>query len=87
MNTFASVIIPAEEQAAAQAELGEGFFTAPLSADGSMPATHFWSSGLFHSTELNTIVNSVAWAKVVGFTDPAAFLAEQGLQPAVESDV
>ena len=80
MNTFASVFISAADQAAAQADIGEGFFTAALSADGSEPATHFWSSGYFESSELDHIVNEATWAYTVKFGDAQAALESMGLQ-------
>ena len=81
MNTFASVFVPAADQAAAQADMGEGFFTAALSADGSEPATYYWSSGYFESSELDHIVNEATWAHTVKFDDANTALAAMGLQP------
>jgi len=80
MNTFASVFVPAADQAAAQADMGEGFFTAALSADGSEPATYYWSSGYFESSELDHIVNEATWAHTVKFDDVNTALAAMGLQ-------
>jgi len=80
MNTFASVFVPADAQAAAQADLGEGFFTAALSADGAEPATYYWSSGYFESSELDHIVNEATWAHTVKFGDAQAALVAMGLQ-------
>ena len=82
-STFASVFVAAGDQAAAQAGMGEGFFTAPLSADGTEPATHYVSSGWFFNEELDKIVNDVAWPNTVKFGDAAQALADMGLQPCV----
>jgi hypothetical protein len=80
-STFASVFIPASAQAAAQQDLGEGYFTAPLSADGTAPATHYWSTGYWLNTELDFICNEATWPKTVKFGDAQAALASMGLQP------
>ena len=65
--TFATVIIADADKAAAQADLGEGFFVTALSADGTEPATHWMSSGPFDNTELNRICNDVTWPRRVSF--------------------
>lgn len=83
-STFASCFIDAEYQAAAQADMGEGFFTAPLSADDTEPATHYVSSGWFFNEKLDKIVNEVAWPNTVKFGDAAQALADMGLQPVQE---
>ena len=79
-STFASVFVEAAHQAEAQAGLGEGYFTAPLSADGSEPATHYWSTGYWFNDELDRIVNDVTWPRVVRFGDAQTALADMGLQ-------
>jgi hypothetical protein len=79
-STFASVFIASEDQPAAQADLGEGYFTAPLSADGTAPATHYWSTGYWLDTELDFIVNEATWPKTVKFGDAQAALESMGLQ-------
>lgn len=79
--TYATAVIAAADQAAAQADLGEGFFNAGYSATGEAPATHFISSGPFENAELNLIVNAAAWPKQIYFgNDLDAVLAELGLQ-------
>lgn len=83
-STFASVFVSAADQAAAQADIGAGYFTAPLSADGAPPATHFWSTGWWFDSELDHIVNEATWPKVVRFGDAQAALDAMGLQPVVE---
>jgi hypothetical protein len=83
-STFASVIVPASSQADAQAALGEGFFVAPLSSDGSLPATHYVSSGWFLDSELELICNEASWEKVVKFGDVAAALASLSLTGVTE---
>jgi hypothetical protein len=80
-STFASCFVEAQYQAAAQADLGEGYFTAPLSADGTAPATHYWSTGYWYDEQLDFIVNEATWPKTVKFGDAQAALAEMGLQP------
>lgn len=56
--TFCSCIIAAADQAAMQALVGDGYFTAGYSPDGSPPATNYISSGAFDNNVLDTIVNS-----------------------------
>lgn len=83
-STFASVFIAAADQAAAQAEMGEGFFTAPLSATGEVPATHYWSTGYWFNDELDTIVNSPTFPRTVKFGEAQAALESMGLQQVTE---
>lgn len=79
--TFATVIIPAEVQQEAQADLGAGFFEVPLSVNGSLPATNFMSSGPFNNEEIQAIVNDAAWPNKVYFgQDWQAAVASEGLQ-------
>ena len=84
--TFATVIIPAESQAAAQADLSEYQFTVPLSADGNAPATHWMSSGAWSNEQLELICNTAAWPRKVYFgQDWAGAVAAEGLTQVVES--
>ena len=82
-STFATVVIPSESQAAAQADL-PGHFTSAYAADAAGPATHYVSSRFFFDTELDFVCNEVTWPKVVKFGDASAALAELGLVPVVE---
>ena len=82
-STFATVIIPAKSQAAAQADL-PGHLTSAYAADAAGPATHYVSSGFFFNTELDMIVNEAEWPKQVRFGDAAVALADLGLVPVVE---
>jgi hypothetical protein len=86
-STFANVFIAAADQEQAQSEIGEGYFTAPLSADGTAPATHYWSTGYWLDSQLDFICNEATWPKTVKFGDAQAALAEMGLQPVVETPV
>lgn len=79
--TFATIIIAAQDQAAAQADLGDGFFNTALSPTGDAPATDFMSSGPFANSEMDIIVNTVTWSKVIYFgQDWQAALDAQGLK-------
>lgn len=82
-STFATVIVAAADQAAAQADL-PGHFTAAYAADSTGPATHYVSSGFFFDTELDMIVNEAEWPKRVRFGDAAAALAGLGLVPVID---
>ena len=85
--TFATVIITASDQAAAQASIGAGFFNAGLSADGKLPATHYLSSGAFDNVELNLIVNSATWPRKVYFgNDSNEALTAELLIPVVAAE-
>ena len=82
-STFATVIVAAADQAAAQADL-PGHFTSAYAADAAGPATHYVSSGFFFDSELDMIVNEAEWPKRVRFGDAVAALADLGLAPVVE---
>jgi hypothetical protein len=84
-STFSSVFITSEDQPAAQADLGEGYFTAPLSADGTAPATHYWSTGYWYDEQLDFICNEATWPKTVKFGDAQAALASMSLQQVLNS--
>lgn len=79
--TFATVIIAAADQPQAQADMGAGFFTVGLSANGLPPATNYMSSGPFNNDELDAVVNVYTWPKKVYFgQDWQAAIAAEGLQ-------
>ena len=88
--TFATIIVAAQDQAAAQADLGDGFFNTALSPTGEAPATNFMSSGPFDNSEMYTVVNTATWPKTIYFgQDWQAALDAQGLkmvQPAPEPE-
>jgi len=79
-STFATVIIAAADQEAAQADFPGhfdiGYTTDP---DGAPPATHYVDSGYWYDTELDQIVNDVAWPKTVKFGDAQAAISSMGL--------
>jgi hypothetical protein len=83
-STFATVIIAAADQAAAQADFPD-MFTAGYTNNPEQPeiATHYVSSGWFYDAELDEIVNDVTWPRVVKFGDAQAALASMGLVPVV----
>ena len=78
-STLATVIVAAADQAAAQTDFPEYFFTG-LSADGTEPATHFVTNGYFGDDELAKIVNDVTWPSKVYFGDFQDALNEAGLK-------
>lgn len=79
-STFATVIVAAADQAAAQADL-PGHFTSAYAADAAGPATHYVSSGFFFDTELDMIVNEAEWPRKVYFgQDWQAAVAAEGLK-------
>ena len=84
MSTAATVIISAADQAAAQADL-PGHFTIGyyLDVPGADPtvATHYVDSGWWYDSELDMIVNNVAWPRTVRFgMDANAVLADMNLK-------
>jgi hypothetical protein len=83
-STFATVIITAATQQAAQADF-PGMFTAGYTNNPGQPelATHYVSSGWFFDAELDEIVNDVTWPRTVKFGDAQAALASMGLVPVV----
>jgi hypothetical protein len=82
-STFATVIIQAADQAAAQEDF-PGLFTAAYADFADRPVTtHYVSSGFFYDEELDKIVNDVTWPRIVKFGDAQAALTSQGLVPVV----
>lgn len=83
-STFATAIIAAEDQEAAQADL-PGNFTSAYTTDptGAPPTTNYVSSGWWMDTELDFIVNTAAWPKVVKFGDAQSALSTLALVPVV----
>lgn len=86
-STFATVVVAAADQAAAQADF-PGMFTAGYTDNPEAPeiATHYVSSGFFYDEELDKIVNDVTWPRTVKFGDAQAALTSMGLVP-VETPV
>lgn len=87
MDIFATIIVTADnaEQArtlAASIPGGEGMFTAGLSATGSMPATHYISSG----SVPQEIVDAVASLADVSELPPLEARQAAGLTMCVPSD-
>jgi len=77
-STYATVCVAAADLSAAQAQFPD-FFTAPMSPDGTAPATHYLSSGFYFDTELDTLVNEVTWPRRVVFGDTQTALSKLGL--------
>lgn len=77
-STLATVTVLAADQATAQADFLD-YFTAPASADGAAPATHYLTNGFFDDTELDRICNDVAWPRRVYFGPLDVTLAKAGL--------
>ena len=77
-STLATVVIAAADQAAAQADFPD-YFTAPASADGAAPATHYLTNGYFDDTELDRICNDVAWIRWIYFGSLDVTLAKAKL--------
>jgi hypothetical protein len=87
-STLATVIVLAADQAAAQADFPE-YFTAPASAEGTAPATHYLTNGYFEDSELDTICNDVTWPRKVYFGPLDVGLQKAGVmlaQPAPEPE-
>lgn len=80
--TFATVLVAAADQQAAQTLLGDtGFFTVGYSETGQAPVTHYMSSGAFNNTELDILVNDTTIQKTVLFGNETR---TNGLLPVVE---
>ena len=90
-DVLASVFVAAEHRDAARAEIAaqlstegapydpSGFFGAELSETGDAPATHYMSSGYWHASELEALVNGVT-PRVVKFGDVQAAIISMGLR-------
>lgn len=65
-STLATVVVLAADREVAQAAFPE-YFTAPASATGELPATHYLTNGYFDDTELDSICNDVSWPRKVYF--------------------
>ncbi len=81
-STFATVVVAAADQAAAQADFPDFFTAAYATADAPEVITHYVSSGWFYDTELDQIVNEASWPRTVRFGDAQAALNGLGLVPA-----
>jgi hypothetical protein len=77
-STLATVIVLAADQAAAQLDF-PFYFTAPASADGILPVTHYLTNGYFEDTELDTICNDSTWPRKVYFGALEVGLQKAGL--------
>ena len=83
--TFATVIIKDQYKEQAKNDIGEEFFSAGLSVDGKLPASHWLSSGAFNNDELNKICNECIWDKKVLFgQDWQSILINENLKLIVE---
>lgn len=65
--THATVVISDADKAQAILDMGIWFFTAGMSASGTLPATHWISSWPFLNNELDAIANTYTWAKKMYF--------------------
>jgi hypothetical protein len=84
--TFATVIIADADKTQACADLGDGMFSVPLSANGLSPATHWMSSGAFYDDQLAFIEHEASWDSYIALTqDWETVIADEGLQMVVES--
>ena len=84
-DTQATVTIAAVDQAAAQTDLGVGFFNTPASASGSAPATHYFTQGAYKNSELEFIANDAKWKGALKLgTDWEGALASLDLKMIVE---
>jgi nicotinamidase-related amidase len=80
-STYASVVIEAEYQAAAQADTSDLHFTIGYSSDGNEPITYYIDSGWWYNDELDAIVNDYVWPKQVFFgNDLQSVLTQLDLQ-------
>lgn len=81
--TYATVVISAADQAAAQAEYPD-YFTAGYYEDvegaDPMVATNYVTSGPFGNEELANIINDVTWPRRVYFGEVQAVLASLNLK-------
>jgi len=77
-STLATVVILAADKSTAQMDF-PFYFTAPASADGTLPVTHYLTNGYFDDTELDTICNDSTWPRKVYFGALDVGLQKAGL--------
>lgn len=84
--TYATVVIAAADQAAAQTEYPDyfaaGYYEATEGAD-PVVATNYVTSGPFSNTELSDIINNVTWPRKVYFGDTQSVLDSLNLKQVV----
>ena len=84
--TYATVIIAAADQAAAQAEYPDyfnaGYYEATEGADPAV-ATNYVTSGPFSNQELTDIINNATWPRKVYFGDTQSVLGLLNLKQVV----
>jgi hypothetical protein len=87
-STFATVVVTAADQSAAQSDL-PGMFTSGYTDNPDQPevATYYVSSGAFYDSELDFIVNEATWSKTVKFGDAQVALDSLWLKAVVEAVV
>ena len=56
--TYATIIIAAEHQQAAQALTTDQYFNAGASETGETPVSHYFHSGPFDNAEIDTLANA-----------------------------
>lgn len=82
--TYATVIIAAADQSAAQVDFpgsfNSGFYEAVEGADPTV-ATNYVCSGLWTDSDLSKVVNDVPWPRKVYFGDVQATLDLLNLKP------
>jgi nicotinamidase-related amidase len=79
-STYATVVIEAKYQSAAQEDTTDQHFIVGYSSDGNLPVTNYVDSGWWLNEELDTIVNDATWPKQVFFgNDLQSVLADLGL--------
>ena len=81
--TTATVIVAAADQKTAQdfSQDCNGCFISPASADGSEPATHFFTNGMWDNDTLELLANQEDFPRVIRFgSNWAAALEKEGLQ-------
>ena len=85
-STLATVVVVAIDLDSAQAAFPQ-YFTAPASADGTLPVTHYLTNGYFEDTELDTICNDSTWPRKVYFGALEVGLQKAGLMLVQEAAV
>jgi hypothetical protein len=77
-STLATVVVLAIDLNSAQAAFPQ-YFTAPASATGTLPVTHYLTNGYFDDSELDAICNDVTWPRKVYFGSLDVGLQKAGL--------
>jgi len=83
--TNCTILVLAEDRTKAQDVTTTEYFNAEASADGQLPATHYFMSGPLSNDEVDAIVNT-SWPKWIRSDNWQAALSGLGLMPVIPTE-